>query len=260
MCAYRLSTSLPQTLWRPSQGGGGGGSREECLQGWRKKEARKKEAGDGEEAVSSPIPVELLVPARPTQLPQAGCGNCLAGCDVTAHVCSTCSQTSQHHLLCPRLHLLSLSHPQPHHHFLLYLSPPSLSNVGLEMEKPAEKPQEAPAGTSLLLTSGPSSSLPARLLTSGPLSWGLSLWQRLHQERLDQPGLMVGPSRQMRGWAGARGWGPVIRAGSGLGPWTQWVVDQATWSKRAGTRTAEVREQSGEAGLICASGWPAGFL
>ena len=37
MCAYRLSTSLPQTLWRPSQGGGGGGSREECLQGWRKK-------------------------------------------------------------------------------------------------------------------------------------------------------------------------------------------------------------------------------
>ena len=84
MCAYRLSTSLPQTLWRPSQGGGGGGSREECLQGWR-----KKEAGDGEEAVSSPIPVELLVPARPTQLPQAGCGNCLAGC--AEELLSNCS-------------------------------------------------------------------------------------------------------------------------------------------------------------------------
>ena len=68
--------------WRRGRDGTGG-SREECLQGWR-----KKEEGDGEEAMSSPIPVELLVPARPTQLPQTGYGNCLAGCDVTAYVCS----------------------------------------------------------------------------------------------------------------------------------------------------------------------------
>lgn len=54
--------------------------------------------------------------------------------------------------------------------------------------------------------------------------------------------------------------GSVIRAGAGLGPWAQWVVDQALWSKRAGTRKAEVTEWSGEASLICASGWSAGFL
>lgn len=176
---------------------GPGGSREGCLQGWR-----KEEEGDGEEAVSSPIPAELLVPARPAQLPQAGQGNCLAGCDLTAHVCPACSQTSQHHLLCPCLHFLSLPHPQPHHHFLLCLSPPSLSKVGLEMEKPAGKLSRSPSGNQLTPHFQP------KLLTSSPSFWVLSLWQRLHRQCLELPGLMVGPSRQMRGWARARGWGP----------------------------------------------------
>ena len=97
-----------------------------------------------------------------------------------------------------------------------------------------------------------------KLLTSGPSFWVLSLWQRLRQQCLELPGLTVGPSGQMRGWARARGWGPGIRAGAGLGPWAQWVVDQAMWSKRAGARKAEVTERSGEASLICASsdrGW-----
>ena len=213
------------------------------MQGWR-----KEEEGDREEAVSSPIPAELLVPARPAQLPQAGRGHCL-GCGLTAHVCPACSQTSQHHLLCPCLHFLSLP---PHHHFLRCLSLPSLSKVGLEMEKPAGKPSRSPSGNQLTPHFRP------KLLTSGPSFWVLSLWQRLRQQCLELPGLTMGPSGQMRGWARARGWGPGIRAGAGLGPWAQWVVDQAMWSKRAGARKAEVTERSGEASLICASsdrGW-----
>lgn len=119
------------------------------------------------------------------------------------------------------------------------------------------KPQREPAYSSL---PAQAPHFRPKRLTSSPSFRVLSLWQRLHQQCLELPGLMVGPSLQMRGWAWARGWGPVICAGAGLGPWAQWVVDQAMWSKWAGTRKAEVTERSGEASLICASGWSASFL
>lgn len=169
--------------------------------------------------MSSPIPVELLVPARPTQLPQAGCGNCLAGCDngcpCLLNLVSDLSAPSS--LSLPPLSLTLSS--QPHNHFLLYLSSqPQQSGFG-NGEACQENRQEDPAGDSLLLISGPS-------------SWALSLWQRLHQERLDQPGLMVGPSRQMRGWAGARGGG-------------QSSVQVLGWDP----------EHSGEPGHVVKTGW-----
>lgn len=193
---------------------GPGGSREGCLQGWK-----KEEEGDGEEAVSSPIPAELLVPARPAQLPQAGPGNCLAGCDLTAHVCPACSQTSQHHLLCPCLHFLSLP---PHHLFLLCLSPPSLSKVGLEMEKPSGKLSRSPSGNQLTPHFRPKllGSLP---VAETPPTVPGAAWPDGGSFPADEglgPGERMGSGHPCRRWAGALGTvgggpGHVVKTGWG---------------------------------------------
>lgn len=96
---------------------------------------------------------------------------------------------------------------QPHNHFLLYLSPPSLSKVGLEMEKPAKKQTRRPSGNQLaphfrskLLGPLPVAETPPR--APGP-AWPYG-WSFQADEGLGR-GQRVGSGHPCRCWAGTLG-------------------------------------------------------